>query len=63
MLFDDQISREEWYMMWEDYAKNPDNPPEWQNVYMNFVFDLEDTSGNYYFHFNYCYMAKFDFCF
>ncbi|XP_051159429.1 calexcitin-2 [Leptopilina boulardi] len=43
---DGQISRDEWYMMWEEYAKDPDNSPEWQKIYMNFVFDLEDTSGD-----------------
>ncbi|KAJ8676364.1 hypothetical protein QAD02_012151, partial [Eretmocerus hayati] len=43
---DGQVSREEWYSMWEDYAKDPDNAPEWQQIYMNLVFDIEDTSGD-----------------
>ena len=33
--------------MWEEYAKDPDNAPEWQQTYMNFVFDLEDSSGDF----------------
>ena len=32
--------------MWEEYAKDPDNAPEWQQTYMNLVFDIEDVSGN-----------------
>ncbi|XP_033217466.1 calexcitin-2 [Belonocnema kinseyi] len=43
---DGQISRDEWYSMWEEYAKDPENAPEWQQIYMNFVFDLEDSSGD-----------------
>lgn len=31
--------------MWEEYAKDPSNALEWQQCYMNFIFDLEDTSG------------------
>ena len=31
--------------MWNEYAKNPDNALEWQNRYMNFMFELEDSSG------------------
>ncbi|XP_015600697.1 calexcitin-2 [Cephus cinctus] len=43
---DGQISRDEWYSMWEEYAKNPAKALEWQQVYMNFIFDLEDSSGD-----------------
>lgn len=43
---DGQISREEWYSLWEDYGKNPAQPLEWQQTYMNFMFDLEDSSGD-----------------
>jgi hypothetical protein len=31
--------------MWNDYAKNPEKALDWQNRYMNFMFDLEDSSG------------------
>ena len=31
--------------MWNDYANNPDNALDWQNRYMNFMFELEDSSG------------------
>lgn len=31
--------------MWEEYAKNPAHALEWQQTYMNFMFDLEDSSG------------------
>jgi ACT domain-containing protein len=40
-----QISRDEWYSMWEEYAKDPEHAVEWQQTYMNLVFDLEDISG------------------
>ncbi|XP_011498359.1 PREDICTED: calexcitin-2 isoform X2 [Ceratosolen solmsi marchali] len=43
---DGQISRDEWYSMWEEYAKDPEHAVEWQQTYMNLVFDLEDTSGD-----------------
>ncbi|XP_058804134.1 calexcitin-2 [Phymastichus coffea] len=43
---DGQISRDEWYSMWEEYAKDPGHAVEWQQTYMNLVFDLEDTSGD-----------------
>lgn len=31
--------------MWEDYAKDPANAHDWQQTYMKFMFDLEDSSG------------------
>jgi len=40
-----QVSHEEWVSMWNDYAENPDNALDWQNRYMNFMFELEDSSG------------------
>lgn len=40
-----QVSHEEWVSMWNDYAKNPDSALDWQNRYMNFMFELEDSSG------------------
>ncbi|RLU23750.1 hypothetical protein DMN91_003956 [Ooceraea biroi] len=43
---DGQISRDEWYSMWEEYAKDPAHALEWQQTYMNFMFDLEDSSGD-----------------
>ncbi|XP_020293883.1 calexcitin-2 [Pseudomyrmex gracilis] len=43
---DGQISRDEWYSMWEEYAKDPEHALEWQQTYMNFMFDLEDSSGD-----------------
>ncbi|XP_014204819.1 calexcitin-2 [Copidosoma floridanum] len=43
---DGQITREEWYSMWEEYVKSPDNAVEWQQTYMNLVFDIEDVSGD-----------------
>ncbi|CAB0028714.1 unnamed protein product [Trichogramma brassicae] len=43
---DGQISREEWYSMWDEFAKNPENPLEWQRTYMDLVFDVEDVSGD-----------------
>ncbi|KAK2585044.1 hypothetical protein KPH14_008564 [Odynerus spinipes] len=43
---DGQISRDEWYSMWEDYAKDPAHAPDWQQTYMKFMFDLEDSSGD-----------------
>nr|KAF7429272.1 hypothetical protein H0235_005670 [Vespula pensylvanica] len=43
---DGQISRDEWYSMWEDYAKDPASAHDWQQTYMKFMFDLEDSSGD-----------------
>ncbi|XP_012260472.1 calexcitin-1 isoform X1 [Athalia rosae] len=43
---DGQVSREEWCSMWEEYAKDPSQALEWQQRYMNFIFDLEDTSDD-----------------
>nr|CAD7401635.1 unnamed protein product [Timema poppensis] len=43
---DGQVSHEEWCTMWDDYAKNTDNALDWQQRYMNFMFDLEDASGD-----------------
>lgn len=33
--------------MWEEYAKDPAHALEWQQTYMNFMFDLEDSSGKF----------------
>lgn len=30
--------------MWDAYAKDPSTVMDWQNKYMNFMFDLEDAS-------------------
>lgn len=43
---DGQVSREEWYQLWEGYAKDPSNPTEWQSAYMNVTFQLFDASGD-----------------
>ncbi|XP_065334845.1 calexcitin-2 isoform X1 [Cloeon dipterum] len=43
---DGQVSHEEWCMMWDEYARNSGPALEWQQRYMNFMFDLEDTSGD-----------------
>nr|AGM32632.1 EF-hand domain containing protein [Coptotermes formosanus] len=43
---DGQVSHEEWVSMWNVYAKNPDKALDWQNRYMNFMFELEDSSGD-----------------
>lgn len=39
-----QVSVEEWYNMWDAYAKDPSGVLDWQLAYMNFMFDLEDAS-------------------
>ena len=31
--------------MWEAFARNPENASEWQNSYMDLMFDIIDTSG------------------
>jgi hypothetical protein len=31
--------------MWDEYARNAGPALDWQQRYMNFMFDLEDTSG------------------
>lgn len=43
---DGQVSVEEWCNMWDAYAKDPSTAMEWQNRYMNFMFDLEDASND-----------------
>nr|AWI63388.1 calexcitin 1 isoform X1 [Sogatella furcifera] len=43
---DGQVSHEEWCSMWDEYAKNPEKALEWQLSYMDFMFDMEDTSGD-----------------
>ncbi|KAF0314795.1 hypothetical protein GQ607_017973 [Colletotrichum asianum] len=43
---DDQVTHEEWVNMWDEYAKNPEKALDWQNRYRDFMFDLEDTSGD-----------------
>lgn len=46
-LFIFQVSREEWFQLWEEYAKNPSNPSEWQEAYMSVTFQLFDASGKF----------------
>lgn len=43
---DGQVSVEEWSSMWEEYSKDPEKALEWQNKYMEFMFELEDASGD-----------------
>lgn len=43
---DGQVSVDEWSSMWDEYARNPDNPLEWQTQYLRFMFDLEDASAD-----------------
>ncbi|XP_034235165.1 calexcitin-2 [Thrips palmi] len=43
---DGQVSHEEWIAMWDDYAKNAEQPADWHRRYMEFMFDVEDTSGD-----------------
>lgn len=43
---DGQVCIDEWYLMWDDFAKTPDKPFEWQTQYLKFMFDLEDSSGD-----------------
>ena len=42
-----QVSRDEWFSLWEEYAKNPSNPSEWQQAYMSVTFQLFDASGKF----------------
>lgn len=46
VFFYAQVTQDEWCAMWNDFSKNPDTPQEWQTHYMNFMFDLVDTSGD-----------------
>jgi Ca2+-binding EF-hand superfamily protein len=43
---DGQVSVEEWYNMWDAYAKDASTVLDWQLRYMNFMFDLEDASND-----------------
>lgn len=31
--------------MWEEFGRNPDSASDWQNTYMDLMFDIIDTSG------------------
>jgi len=46
---DNQVTKEEWFTMWADcldqYNKTK-TLPEWQTKYMNFFFEVTDTSGD-----------------
>lgn len=41
---DGQVSVDEWCNMWDAYAKNTSAALDWQQRYMEFMFDLEDAS-------------------
>lgn len=41
---DGQVSVEEWCNMWDAFAKDPSSVLDWQQRYMQFMFDLEDAS-------------------
>ena len=46
MIYFLQVSVAEWCNMWDAYAKDPSSVMDWQNKYMNFMFDLEDASND-----------------
>ncbi|XP_075976114.1 sarcoplasmic calcium-binding protein 2 [Anticarsia gemmatalis] len=43
---DGQVSVEEWVSMWNDYAQNPSAALKWQQLYAQFMFQLEDASAD-----------------
>ncbi|XP_046684158.1 calexcitin-2-like [Homalodisca vitripennis] len=43
---DQQVTNEEWCKMWEEYSRNPNSVLDWQLQFRDFMFDLEDTSGD-----------------
>ncbi|XP_050420528.1 calexcitin-2 [Adelges cooleyi] len=43
---DGQVTQEEWCAMWDEFSKNPSAAQDWQTHYMNFMFELVDTSGD-----------------
>ncbi|KAG8331543.1 Non-specific lipid-transfer protein [Homalodisca vitripennis] len=40
------VTNEEWCKMWEEYSRNPNSVLDWQLQFRDFMFDLEDTSGD-----------------
>lgn len=40
------MSVEEWVSMWNDYAQNPSAALKWQQLYSQFMFQLEDASAD-----------------
>uniref|UniRef100_T1IX98 EF-hand domain-containing protein n=1 Tax=Strigamia maritima TaxID=126957 RepID=T1IX98_STRMM len=40
---DDKVTTDEWYEMW---SKDSNEEEDWQTKYMDFMFQLEDTSGD-----------------
>lgn len=46
---DEQVTKEEWLKMWAECVKSVEKGeslPEWLTKYMNFMFDVNDTSGD-----------------
>ncbi|XP_053610961.1 calexcitin-1-like [Plodia interpunctella] len=43
---DGEVSKEEWTALWDKYAKNPTKASDWQNIYCELTFWLEDTSDD-----------------
>ncbi|XP_045767344.1 calexcitin-1 [Maniola jurtina] len=43
---DGQVSVEEWVSMWNDYAQDPAAALQWQQLYCQFMFQLEDASAD-----------------
>lgn len=48
MLQDCKITEKEWLRMWEDSLAKLEKGqfPEWQQKYMDLMFDVNDKSGN-----------------
>ena len=54
-LQDDKITQDEWFRMWTECVSSATNNhrdlphytdlPEWQQKYMDFMFEVNDTSG------------------
>ncbi len=45
---DDKITKEEWFKMWTECIRatnTPNDLPDWQRKYMDFMFEVNDTSG------------------
>ena len=47
---DEKVTQAEWFKIWSEciQANNTQNEmPEWCQKYMSFMFDVNDTSGNF----------------
>ncbi|CAH2093305.1 unnamed protein product [Euphydryas editha] len=43
---DGEISSDEWIKLWENFAKDPSSPVDWQAYYCKAIFSIQDASND-----------------